>query len=696
MAVRKARAGSGAAQHAWEQGGAAQHASKQGGAAQHAFETKCGDASELTVAFYNMGIQMPEIGAKRWEAKERRLAADIVKAIKVHELDILCLSELGQVGVGLGKKFPEGGVVGWLKNLLADKNVSPVDIYADGHYATIVLSGRVDVLQYQVIKDFHEQADRSFQHFRLRTSQRGQVISLINCHAPSAKPNRILTVPGRVQYFKAFHKASAGDPFMWGGDFNTKPVQFATLLEGIHDRYIMDEQPGSLQVVFSHPIRLLHGDLAATFGLCSAQVNSGIGASYNGMSDAHDVVVAKVFEPEPEPEVSSPSSAAQHAWQEPAFSAPPPLPQHSSALRYAERPTCPMPTRATPRTEAEASSASSAAQPARQEPAGTAVPPSPQQSSAPREAERPERQMPGMAHAHTSVAQPAQQEPASSAPPPRHHRVNAIFGTDSPSMAPLQDMLEEIRCMFLWGKVAKIVTSSTGCYELATVSCIVDKLEAFLAIVDQQRSRHLHNNPRLTSDAVFSEVDMQTIFSAWEKDHDSWANEATIRNYNDHLHGTGQGDRQKAHQLRRRAFSAFLFQIIGNKHLVLASIQHPIFSAAQPAEAMQSFFRAWEKEKASDGYKKRLEMSKQSTKERKVLKSNAHAARQALVQGKRLHAAIHRNYKQLAELSHHEKVLLDDLNSGKLARVRDECDAAFGWNREMRDATGSTASNMAP
>jgi endonuclease/exonuclease/phosphatase family metal-dependent hydrolase len=230
MAVRKARAGSGAAQHAWKQGGAAQHASKQGGAAQHAFETKCGDASELTVAFYNVGIQMAEIGAKKWEAKERRLAADIVKAIKVHELDILCLSELGQVGVGIGKKFPEGGVVGWLKNLLADKNVSPVDIYADGHYATIVLSGRVDVLQYQVIKDFHEQADRSFQHFRLRTSQRGQVISLINCHAPSAKPNRILTVQGRVQYFKAFHKASAGDPFIWGGDFNTKPVQFATLL----------------------------------------------------------------------------------------------------------------------------------------------------------------------------------------------------------------------------------------------------------------------------------------------------------------------------------------------------------------------------------------------------------------------------------------------------------------------------------
>ncbi len=106
--------------------------------------------------------------------------------------------------------------------------------------------------------------------------------------------------------------------------------------------------------------------------------------------------------------------------------------------------------------------------------------------------------------------------------------------------------------------------------------------------------------------------------------------------------------------------------------------------------------RAWEEELASDGYKKRLEISERLTKERKIRKKNAHAARQALVQGKRLHAAIHRNYKQLAELSHHEKALLEDLSSGKLALVRDACDAAFGWNKEMRDATGSTASNMAP
>ena len=32
--------------------------------------------------------------------------------------------------------------------------------------------------------------------------------------------------------------------------------------------------------------------------------------------------------------------------------------------------------------------------------------------------------------------------------------------------------------------------------------------------------------------------------------------------------------------------------------------------------------------------------------------------------------------------------MLDDLNSGKLAQVRDECDEAFGWNQQMRDEAG--------
>ena len=376
-------------------GGAAQPTLTPGGAAQPAFFALPQDASELTVAFYNVGIKLSQVGTKKWENNtEKQLAADIVKAANEHALDILCLSELGELGEGIGTKLPEGDVIAWIRKLLADSAVSPVAIYADEHYATLVLSDRVDVLQYRVIRDFVQtQRDRCFQHFRVRTSDRDEPISIVNCHAPSSR-NRSLTVDMRRRYFAAFHEACAGSSFIWGGDFNTGLVQLITLLAGIDDRYDSDSnpaQPGSLQTVFSQKFN--RGDFAVTFGLCSFQGHSEIGASFNGASDAHDVVVVTVFR--------NTRSAAQPARQEPAGSAGPPPPQQSSALTGAERPEGPMPTRPAPRPEAEASSASSAAQPAQQEPAGSAL-------------------------------------------PPRHHRVNAVFGTDDPSMAPLQEVLEQI------------------------------------------------------------------------------------------------------------------------------------------------------------------------------------------------------------------------------------------------------------
>ena len=261
-------------------------------------------------------------------------------------------------------------------------------------------------------------------------------------------------------------------------------------------------------------------------------------------------------------------------------------------------------------------------------------------------------------------------------------------------MAPLQEVLEQIGTQFLFGKVAKIVASSTGCYDLASAPCIVEKLEAFLEIVAEQRSRHLRRHQSLTSDDVFSPEDMQKIHREWMEDHESWMNGETLNNYNCRLQGTGKGDHQKAHQIRRSAFSAFVFQIIGNKHVALASIQHPICSAAQPADAIQRFMRAWEEEKSSEDYKKRVQISEQLTKERMALKNAAHASRQAFVRGRKIHAAILQGSNQWAALSDRDKTLLDDFTCGTLERVRDKCDAAFGWNNEMRTAASSTANKI--
>ena len=109
---------------------------------------------------------------------------------------------------------------------------------------------------------------------------------------------------------------------------------------------------------------------------------------------------------------------------------------------------------------------------------------------------------------------------------------------------------------------------------------------------------------------------------------------------------------------------------------------------------MQRFVRAWEEEKASDEYKKRMQISERLTKERRALKNAAHAAREAPVRGRNIHAAILQGSKHRTALSDQDKALLDDFICGRLAHVRDECDAAFGWNREMRTAAGSTASRM--
>ena len=111
-------------------------------------------------------------------------------------------------------------------------------------------------------------------------------------------------------------------------------------------------------------------------------------------------------------------------------------------------------------------------------------------------------------------------------------------------------------------------------------------------------------------------------------------NAETRINYNGWLEEPGKGNNQRAHQLRRSAFSAFVFQIIGNKHVVLAAIQYPISSAAQPEYAVKRFMSAWQKEKLSEEYNKRKQISEQLTKERRALKNAAHAARQALVRGK--------------------------------------------------------------
>jgi hypothetical protein len=281
-------------------------------------------------------------------------------------------------------------------------------------------------------------------------------------------------------------------------------------------------------------------------------------------------------------------------------------------------------------------------------------------------------------------------------------RVLEIFGDDAEDSAPLQDLLEKIAKEFLYDKVSRMIVTPDGCYEAAASVNNLDKLEVYLQVIQDQRAKHLVRRPDLPPDAVFDSWDMEEIYKTWMDDYTSWMNPKNIEEYEVLLRsnskgkgkGKGIGDAQQAHQKRRRSFAAYLFQILGNKHVLLASIKYPLCSAAQPAKIIEEFMTAWEKEKATDDYKKRVRMSEKATEERKQLKNQAHAARRNLVRGIKIHHDIRLGLRLWDSLSADEKTLLDEFNSGQLIRCRNDCDAAFGWDKQQRDAAGSAAARL--
>ena len=277
-AAQPALASDGAAQPSSLPGGAAQPTSLSDGAEQPIFCQLPESTTELAVGFYNVVVCLNEIDGRGWKIKERRLKTDIAKAFQHHALDVLCLSALGQLNGSLDSAF-EGGIKTWIMSLISDEMLQgwiadsveqPITIYDDDHYVTIVKNTRVHITHYKIVRGFvPDQEERSFQFFRVRVTGTDEQVCIINCDAPASK-TRGLSADGRMCYFKTFHDMTGADPFIWGGNSNTGLIQLAALLQSIDRRYTR----WALKLCFSHPVRYKHGDLALTFGLQTAQVNS--------------------------------------------------------------------------------------------------------------------------------------------------------------------------------------------------------------------------------------------------------------------------------------------------------------------------------------------------------------------------------------------------------------------------------------
>ena len=223
-----------------------------GGAAEPTVSELSDTAVEVTVAFYNLGIQLAEYKSKNWRLKEGRLRKDIVEAFQNHSLDMLCLSELGELGIGFRGSVPQGDVGRWISTILQDSAVPPVQTFCDSHYVTLVRT-EVKVVQYNFIAGVvGGQPDRSFQHFRVLVAGDPAPISIINCHAPASQ-KRPLSAAGRAAYFNAFPVACRNDRFILGGDFNTGPLGLTALTQGLDPDFHLMAMP----VLYSLDVRSL-------------------------------------------------------------------------------------------------------------------------------------------------------------------------------------------------------------------------------------------------------------------------------------------------------------------------------------------------------------------------------------------------------------------------------------------------------
>ena len=103
---------------------------------------------------------------------------------------MLCLSAVGEINAGLLTeivKLYNKTVSEWISASLDDNSLPQFSVWAHANYITIVKNEDLVIVESKFISHFiSEQAECSFQHFRVQLPDGKTVMPVINCHAPSA------------------------------------------------------------------------------------------------------------------------------------------------------------------------------------------------------------------------------------------------------------------------------------------------------------------------------------------------------------------------------------------------------------------------------------------------------------------------------------------------------------------------------
>ena len=266
---------------------------------------------DVHTVFYNPGIQVSQLQTERLYNKWilKALRKDLVTAIFKHKADIIALSELGEVNIGLGcslstwkeskspAKDDDSHIVEDMLLEVVDtkevraRNPAGFSVYAMGHYGLLVANDFVRIVDEPTIvgplcphQVFRKAQRFSFVPLSSSDENPAKPVELWNIHCPASK-NHPYGSLAREQVCK-FCQKHGGERVIWGGDLN----QSHNALE----MFKAQKNPWKVH----EPGNAKHGDIALSRGVCVDLMHCCIGGGEAvGMQNAH-VMVGLVLHPE--------------------------------------------------------------------------------------------------------------------------------------------------------------------------------------------------------------------------------------------------------------------------------------------------------------------------------------------------------------------------------------------------------------
>ena len=211
------------------------------------------------------------------------------------------------------------------------------------------------------------------------------------------------------------------------------------------------------------------------------------------------------------------------------------------------------------------------------------------------------------------------------------------------------------------------------------------KMEELLVAAHGQRLKHQKKLQRRGYANAFDPLedmqmhaeDMKEIINSWGYDVESWMKPSTKEAYTDFLE---HNEHQAAHQLRRRAFNTYQFQLSGSKFFLHKLIELPLISlpssgrvrSVEPAVILNQLFAAYEDHKQTPAYQAAIQRNEEHQAVQLRLSKQIWWAQWNYSQGKKLADMVKDGTRSFLELSYQEQQLVQDFHARRSHRKLDE------------------------